>query len=155
MAGRDGPFFPSLFLLCRTVVVELRCRSRSDTQSLSPHTAMRLSRKGIHPADVPSFLLFQTIITVIVTWRRTLIRVQFAIREASFCCGMRSHPCLMLTLLSYYLNILVRFMRILFAGAFYRRSFAGLVIRGSATVDWSCPVGTSCVCDFTYVPLRR
>ena len=70
MGGRDGLFFPSLFLLCRAVV-ELRYRSRSDIQSLSPHTTMRLSRKGVHPAGVPSFL-FQ--ITV-VTSRRTLIRI--------------------------------------------------------------------------------
>ena len=69
MGGRDGQLFPSLFLLCRAVV-ELRYRSRSDTQSLSPHTTTRLSRKGIHAADAPSFL-FQ--ITV-ETSRRTLSR---------------------------------------------------------------------------------
>ena len=46
---------PGLFLLCRAAV-ELRYRSRSDTQSLSPLTTTSLSRKGIRPAGVPSFL---------------------------------------------------------------------------------------------------
>ena len=67
MGGRDGLIFPGLFLLCRAVV-ELRYCSRSDSQSLSPPTTMRLSRKGIHPAGVPSFLFQVTV----VTWSRRL-----------------------------------------------------------------------------------
>ena len=37
--------------------MELRYRSPSVTQSLSPSTTMRLSRKGVNPAGVPSFLI--------------------------------------------------------------------------------------------------
>ena len=61
MDGRDGLLFPSLSLLCRAAV-ELRYCSRSNIQPLSPGTTMRLSRKEIHPAGVPS-LLFQITIT--------------------------------------------------------------------------------------------
>ena len=51
---------PSPFLRCRAVV-ELRYRSRSDTQTLPPHTTMRLSRNRINPAGVLSFLFLITV----------------------------------------------------------------------------------------------
>ena len=38
MGGRDGLFFPSLFVLCRAVV-ELRCRPGSATLALSLSTS--------------------------------------------------------------------------------------------------------------------
>ena len=46
------------FLICRAAA-ELRYRSWSDaqSQSLFPHTTTRCSRKWIHPASVPYFLL--------------------------------------------------------------------------------------------------
>ena len=77
MGEQDGLFFPSLLLL-RRAVVELRYRSRSNTHPLSPSssTAMRHSRKGIHAADVTSFL-FQ--IAIVVTSRRSLIHTRYVV----------------------------------------------------------------------------
>ena len=63
-------FYLAAFYISKSAVVVLRYRPRSDIQSLSLHTTTRLSRKGIHPAGVPSFL-FQVAV------------VQFGINEPS------------------------------------------------------------------------